>query len=372
MKPVAVVAIGKKNDQERTIMREKTSKACTISNIAEYAQVSRSTVSRVLNNVNTKVPVSAATRAKIDEAVRHFDYTPNANARRLSIRRSYVIGLQVPAHNPGMYVFSDYNLIGAMHGIEKALLETNYRLQILFQGKDYVATGEYLTLLKNKSIDGLLIWGALRDETFLPELRNYPVILLNSLPDKHAGYCCISHDDYAGSYALVRMLLARGARRFLYLGGPERVSICGERERAFFDALSSFDIRFDREKQMLRGDFTYDSARRLSEPHFRRGEALDFDAVVCANDMMATGIYDTAVSTGFVPQQDFLLAGADGVEDCARYDLFTYKCDRFQLGFSGISELIRLIDARGGDVFERRIPPLPPSRGQQVISDGKN
>ena len=139
-------------------------KIYTICDIAEYAGVSRSTVSRVVNNVHTRVTFLERTQAKIREAIRHFDYTPNASARRLSVKRSFVLGLQLPKHGKGTYSFSDYNLIGAMQGFETALQNSEYRLQLLFGGCG--EGDEDVRLLKSKSIDGLLVWGHATTRSF--------------------------------------------------------------------------------------------------------------------------------------------------------------------------------------------------------------
>ncbi len=334
----------------------RNGKTCTISDIAEYANVSRSTVSRVLNNVRTKVPVSAETRARIAEAVRHFDYSPNANARRLSINKSWTIGLQVPAHHLNRYVFSDYNLIGAMHGVEAALLPTDYKLMLLFESEKYMQNQEYLSMLKSKSIDGLLIWGATRERVYPPALREYPVILLNTLPDEHTGFNFICHDDYKGSYDLTTGLIRQGAKRFVYLCGPTGNSITLNRYRGFRDALAHRNLPFDEKTALYHGDFHRSSARQTGEQLFLDGKA-DFDAIVCSNDMMATGIYEAALAAGLRPDTDFLLAGADGVEDCAEYPLSTFAVDHFSMGSEAINQLIHLIEHDNNTIIEKYIPP---------------
>lgn len=317
-------------------------KIYTISDIAEYARVSRSTVSRVLNNVKTKVLVSAETTARIEEAVKHFDYSPNANARRLSNNKSNIIGLQVPTHHLGRYVFSDYNLIGAMHGLEEALMAHDYKLLLLFQSKKYMNDKEYLTLLKNRSIDGLLIWGTLRDVHYDSNLADYPVLFMNTLPDEHAGFNFICHDNYRGGYDLTAGLIKRGARKFRYLMGPTTNSITVDRYRGFRDALADNHIVFN-EQRLSHGDFHQEGARLIFAPIFKSG-TLDFDAVVCSNDMMATGVYQSALDSRHAPNVDFWLAGGDGVEDCAKYPMSTFKVDRFDMGFQCMQKIIKLID----------------------------
>ena len=328
----------------------------TIKDIAEYAGVSRSTVSRIINNVQTRVAISEATRAKIHEAIRLFDYTPNASAHRLSVSRSFVIGLQLPECAAGNYAFSDYNLIGAMRGIEKALQSTNYSLQLLFGTGRKKYDSE--RLFKSRSIDGLLIWGMREDETFPAALRSYPVIMLNSLPRDWETCPTIVHDDYSGSRALVQSLLRDGAKSFLYVMGLEQVSICRERYQGFRDALAEAGVSFVPSKQIICGNFSYGSVADQAKSLFRNKRKMKFDAIVCSNDMMATAFYDAALAAGLTPQKDFLLAGADGVEDCARCNLRTYRCDRCRMGEMAIHEILRMIEKKDLSVFHTRIPVL--------------
>ena len=317
----------------------------SIKDIADYVGVSRSTVSRVLNNVHTRIAVSAETCARIHEAIRHFDYTPNASARRLAVKKSFVIGLQLPIQNVNNHAFNDYNLIGAMLGFEEALRGTDYRLQLIFGSRSGLNDhAENLRLLKSKSIDGLLIWGALTNENIPRELESYPVLLLNSLPEKFENFSTIVHDDYRGSRRLIQELIQEGASRFLYVMGPEKVSICQNRYRGFLDTLLENNIPFQPEQQLFHGDFGYDSVIDQARTFFMSGGAHDYDAVVCVNDKMATAFFDAAVAAGVTPQKDIILAGADDVEDCARYNLRTYKCDRFHMGTLAIHQIIRQIE----------------------------
>lgn len=64
----------------------------TISDVARKAQVSKSTVSRVLNGHS----VREENRIKVMRAIKELGYSPNAQARSLTSGRTNVIGVMVP------------------------------------------------------------------------------------------------------------------------------------------------------------------------------------------------------------------------------------------------------------------------------------
>jgi DNA-binding LacI/PurR family transcriptional regulator len=77
----------------------------TINDIARFARVSKSTVSRVLNNVDT---VSEAARARVRSAIRTLNYRPSTTARNLARRRSNTIALIVQDIRNPYYSFASW------------------------------------------------------------------------------------------------------------------------------------------------------------------------------------------------------------------------------------------------------------------------
>ena len=65
----------------------------TLNDVARRANVSKQTISRVINN---KGEVSDATRQRVLDAIREIGYHPNTLARSLVTSKSHVIGLSVP------------------------------------------------------------------------------------------------------------------------------------------------------------------------------------------------------------------------------------------------------------------------------------
>ena len=80
---------------------------------------------------------------------------------------------------------------------------------------------------------------------------------------------------------------------------------------------------------------------------------LQFDAVVCANDSMAAGVYDASQRRGLRIPQAFRLAGADGVHDIYdNYQITTIAVDCFNMGSLAMVKLIDMIDGKEKDWHE--------------------
>src|SRR6056297_465153 len=106
----------------------------TLKTIAEKADVSITTVSRVLNNKDSIIPVADETKTRILKIAKELNYRPNINARALSTKKSYNIGLILDYLDP---YFSDI-----VNSIEKYSRKKNYNL--------------ILSLANNKSYESII------------------------------------------------------------------------------------------------------------------------------------------------------------------------------------------------------------------------
>jgi DNA-binding LacI/PurR family transcriptional regulator len=199
-------------------------KRCTIKDVAAYANVATSTVSRVLNNHDADLHTTEETRRKILEAARLLNYAPNINAKRLFGKCSSIIALVIPSHKShGKHVFDDRHLTRIFSGIESALSRSGYRLLIVFNDERFVQQREYLSLFRQGAVDGMLVWGAYADQTFWEELleNNYPVVMLSrsNFPLEHFSY--VLHDYQTGGATALRYLLSHGHRQIAWLGGRQ-------------------------------------------------------------------------------------------------------------------------------------------------------
>ncbi len=320
-------------------------KKYNLTDIATLAGVAPSTVSRVLNGKDIRIKVSPTTRAKILHLVKEFDYSPDVNARRLWTGRSNTIGLAVPVQwqELGQSIFSDHPFTEMMGGIERALAGSSYRLMLIFQNEAYFRNREYITLLKTKVLDGAIIWGAVNSDSYIGEIADYPVVVVNTEPKPCGDFNYIGNDNTAGSYELTRAMLKRGARRFGYLGGIGGSNSIGlERFSGFKRALAEAGLV---PRTVLECMFRREAGAETMECFLRRGRP-ELDVLVCASDELAFGVYVTLKKFGLRVPDDLVLTGADGVGNFSEglFPLPTYRVPAAKIGERAVGELMRRID----------------------------
>jgi len=322
-----------------------TATRCTLKQLSEIVGVAPSTVSRVLNHSYSKVKVSDETARRIHSAVKEYGYAPNINARRLLQNRSYVIGLEVPAWQMGTHAFADHILVETLRGIEDTIVNSAYKLLILFKTEKYLQTQENIKLLKEKAIDGLLIWGASYLDTYAAELRDYPVIFLNSRPKELKDVNFVGHDNFNACREITEYAIHRAGRQFLYFSGLNTNSVNEERRNGFLAALAHHGLVLPREN-FIQAEYRRDLAEQCMD-RILTEKKLVFDTVVCANDNMAAGVYDAVLKHGLRLPDAFRLAGGDGGHEAFDdFRITTFKVDSFKLGALATRIMIDLSEGK--------------------------
>ncbi|HBJ96277.1 MAG TPA: hypothetical protein DDZ11_07575, partial [Lentisphaeria bacterium] len=183
-------------------------KPLNIRRIAELAKCSPSTVSRVLSGRKTNIPISEETRQRVLEVCHKLDYQPSIHALRFFSRQAGVIGFLKASGE----MRDDDNLSKSLFAVCRELLSRGYRTLPLLGSAEFVETKEHLNLFKRNEIDGLIVWGAREEHTFLDELAEagFPYLLLTNRVGAHPAV-------YAEQKEILRTLtqscIDRGARR---------------------------------------------------------------------------------------------------------------------------------------------------------------
>ena len=332
----------------------RNDKKYTINDIARYTGVGISTVSRVLNKTTTKIAVTEKTKQRIWDAVKQFDYAPDINAQRLSSRKSYVLALIVPAYRPGVrpHAFTDHTIIEALRGVEDAILKTKYKLLLIFKNDDFIEQKEYLKLFREKSIDGMIIWGASFKDNYISELAGYPVMVMNAYNSEDDKVSYVGHDNLNASFKMTEYLIKKGYRNFCYIGARLGNSIAKERREGVMQALKKHNIKL-RDENIFEGDFYPERAYEIMDG-ILTGKKHKFDAVITVNDSTALGVYRAALAHGKKISGDFALVGGDGV-DCFGEEvcpLTTFRVDCFKMGRIAIEKLIDQVEGRESKAFK--------------------
>jgi DNA-binding LacI/PurR family transcriptional regulator len=145
--------------------------------------------------------------------------------------------------------------------------------------------------------------------------------------------------------ALVQSLARMGHRRIGYLSGPDRLYVCGERERGYRQALAAERLELD---PRLVVTTSVDSPGGADGGERLLAEAPDVTAVACANDLQALGALERLAQLGISVPGELSVAGFDDIPAAARTNppLSTVKVPLRSLGAAGFRLAEKILDGR--------------------------
>jgi DNA-binding LacI/PurR family transcriptional regulator len=254
-----------------------STQARTIKEIAAVAGVSKSTVSRVLNDTPG---VSPKARELVRSAIERTGYQPNRAARSLVTRATGSIGLVVSeAH---ARIFSDPFFSSMVRGATQVVRPRGIHL-VLMLAEDQRARDQLLEYLRHGHVDGVLFVSTHAADP-LPRIlvaERLPVVL-SGRPVSRLAVSYVDVDSLAGAALAVDHLLERGRRRIATIAGPQDMPAGQDRLRGFTEALAAHGLR---PGPIAYGDFDRGSGARAMEELLASGTA--FDGLFVASDLMA-------------------------------------------------------------------------------------
>lgn len=204
----------------------------TIAQVAEYAQVSTMTVSRVVNNHGH---VSEKMRQLVQKAMDDLGYKPNRIARSLVNSKTFKIGVIVPDMHSMFFA-------AILASIEQILWENDYHMMVSNTGQSNRREQDILDVFEQDQVDGVLIFGShLNSQQLSDLLRNQrAAIVFNGEVDSNvAGQILI--DQRGAIEAAVQYLVSKGRKHLGYAGVDRRTYAMREREQAFSNIIEKLD-----------------------------------------------------------------------------------------------------------------------------------
>lgn len=270
----------------------------TIEDVARLAGLSRTTVSRVINN---HPYVSKIKKKLVLDAMEELGYVPNSAARSLRNQRTGVIAVFIPrVMNP---FFSQLIEI-----LEMAASEREYQLivcQTQYSKKKELA---YLNLLKTRQVDGVIMTSMANSwEIIQPFLDYGPIILCNEYEDQ-ATVPMIYIDQYEAGYLATKHLIDQGHEKIAYCCGKYASNVAAAREKGFKKALQDACLPFS-EEYAFRTAFQCSDGKQVFEQIQYMEEKPT--AIFTGSDELAAGIIAEAKKSGWSIPDDLAIIGFD-------------------------------------------------------------
>ncbi len=283
-------------------------KRITMQQVADEAGVSRTTVSFVLNNT-PNVNISAATRARVWQAVANLNYARAFAARSLATGRSQTVAF-ILRQMPDELLVNAF-LGGLLSGVSQAISTDNYRLLFEAVGHDTPA-GAYTELVRTQRVDGLIISGPVVNDTELRNLHREKVpIVINGKPDFEELYS-VDVDNITSAQIAVEHLIELGHRRIAHItNGPLNYTASRDRLEGYRRALQSAGLPWEEDYVQINPTFTdqggYDAMCTLLNLPKRP------TAVFAASDVVAFGAIRAIQEAGLRIPADISIVGFDDI-----------------------------------------------------------
>ena len=272
-----------------------------ISDVAAAAGVSVTTVSLVMNDVESRI--SAETRQRVREAARAVGYAPSSVARGLRTQRTRTVGLisdQI-ATTP----FAGRMLAGA----QDAARDAGHLVYLLDTGGDAAIEREAIDALTAQQVDAMIyacMWHRVVD---VPQGVLPKTVLLDCRP-VNGGYRSVVPDDRAGGAAAVRELVAAGHRRIAYIDTDDGPIASQLRHEGYLEALAEAGIPADPALHIT-GETSAHGGRAAAEALLDLPDDERPTGIFCFNDRMAAGVYIAAHRRGLDIPRDLSVVGYD-------------------------------------------------------------
>lgn len=314
-------------------------KAITINKIAEIANVSMSTVSRVINNAHN---VSPETRMRVIKVIEEVGYSPNSAARSLAKRKSNAIGVVV--NNLHDTFFHDI-----IKGFEQGAAETSYNVVFCSTlGADVAGKERYVRYLANGVTDGIILYGSYySDENIIKYLSkiNFRFVLIeNYIEDFNTNSLLI--DNVGGAEKAVDYLASLGHRLIAHISGNPNKKVTVDRFNGYLNSMHKNALEIQQDYiQYTTTDYAsgYEKMKKLLLLGDNRPTA-----VFCSDDAIASYAIRAVQDLGLRIPEDISVMGFDNrkiLPDSYRGPaITTVSQPLYEIGMDSIHILTKMLE----------------------------
>ena len=309
----------------------------TIGELAKIAGVSKTTISRVINN---KPDVDRGTREKILSLISEYGFQPNAFAKAISQKQSNLIGLLIP--HKAEYVFSNPFYTEVMRGVSTAVDEKGYYLLVC-----YAHEVNYMDIYRQKRVDGFVLLSPGSFHKHIIEALNVGNVPFVStariLAEPEMTY--VDVDNFKGASQLMEHLISLGHERIAFIGKPTLQS-SQDRLSAYQTVLEKAGIPYDPELALVTDTSSIESGHEYTLRLLRSQRPPT--AIFLANDVMAIGAINAAHESGLRVPEDISIVGFDDIpfSNYTNPPLTTVHQPAFEKGVRAAQLLIHLLETQ--------------------------
>jgi len=321
----------------------KRRKKISIEDVAQRANVSITTVSRVLNKVPT---VSKKNQTKVEEAIAHLKFKPDVSAQRLARGVNTAIGFVIPGYPGIFHSFYAMELIrGVGHACEMLKLDLVFHITSGYNPIDIHSVGGivFADIIENrKQVEDALA-------------AEIPSIVINHIvPDLPVNYLGV--DNVSGAQSAVEYLAGLGHKHIATITGNPQTQSAAHRLEGYKQALKKAKIEF-KDEFVFEGDFSRRSGRIGMEKLLSLNPRPT--AVFVASDEMALECISVIMEKGLKVPKDISVIGFDDNPAClyGPVALTTVRQPLFQMAMDAVKYVFNIMQGKKKSLVEVVLPP---------------
>ncbi len=319
-----------------------------LESIAKLAGVSRSTVSRVINDSPN---VSDSARERVLAVIQQVDFQPNIAARSLAAGRTNVIGLVIPTQVSRL--FSDPFFSSLVQGVSTACNQSDYSM-MLWMAEPEHERRMIRQVLYNGLIDGVIVSSAVINDPLVDALieRGLPFVMVGKPKDK-LDINFVDVDNRKGALRAVNHLIENGYKRIATISGAANTGVGLERLEGYQQALRENNLPIIREL-IGEGDFSQESGYLATKKLLQERP----DAIFAASDPMAQGCYRALNEAGIKVGEKIGVIGFDDLTFSEHMNppLTTMRQPVLQMGIVAVEILDDVINNPDRPTRQVRLP----------------
>lgn len=254
----------------------------TIKEVAKEANVSPSTVSRVIAD---SPQISEKTKIKVREVIKKLKYKPNAIARSLANSRSRIIGVVLP--NESQDLITNSFFIQAMKGMSEYAQKKRYYITYAFSENEE-SEYEYLnTFISSNLVDGVCLLRARSNDRSIEFLRkmNFPFVVIGR-PENADEMLWVDNDNFQATFNLVNELVKKGHKDLAFIGAKKEWNLTSDRLRGFQVACEVNGITINENNIKMMSEFNEAEGEKAAKSLFHDHTPT---AIVVEDDVLAFG-----------------------------------------------------------------------------------
>ncbi|TCS42354.1 LacI family DNA-binding transcriptional regulator [Reinekea marinisedimentorum] len=286
--------------------------------VARIAGVSKSTVSRVINN---EAGVKQNTRDKVFSAIEESGYVVNQVAKDLKSQTTNLVGVIVPR-------ISSHAISAGVEEISKIAEADGKQVLLANSRQEHGKELEFIGLFNQKRVAGIIIFATHVDEKLILAIHTskVPVVVVGQDTSSY-GIPCVLHDDLGVGEAAARLLNKAGCSQVGFIGArADDIAVDTLRYQGF--ATETLNLTGKEPQFRSNGDFSVLSGNQQVQALLDRG--VTPDGIFCATDDLAIGAIQALVAAGLTPGKDVQLVSVGNDE---KAEIITPSLTAFSYAF---------------------------------------